>query len=199
MTRENEPLVTQAIGTPSGRLMHASIDLHAHLTRERELHAAVDSQGAQLAHIFKSIGPGAEPQTTLGQERTVSKLSTTCFAVTAALLATAAFAQPPQSPSGGSRPTPPGASSSPQPGGPTTTGQAPQPSAGGPRGEVPPRGEGPPPPSKAAHFRVEHGDDAVDVKCADDEPTRACADIAMQLLDRLGITQARTTGSAPQR
>jgi hypothetical protein len=35
------------------------------------------------------------------------------------------------------------------------------------------------------------------VKCADDEPMRACADIAMQLLDRLGITQARTTGAAP--
>jgi hypothetical protein len=128
----------------------------------------------------------------------VSKLSTICFAVTAALLTTAAFAQPPQS-SGGPRATAPGASSSPQPGGPTTTGQAPQPPGGGPRGDLSPRGEGPPPPSKAAHFRVEQGDDAVDVKCADDEPMRACADIAMQFLDRLGITQARTTGSAPQR
>jgi hypothetical protein len=37
----------------------------------------------------------------------------------------------------------------------------------------------------------------VDVKCADDEPTRACTDIAMQFLDRLGITQSRTTGAAP--
>jgi hypothetical protein len=64
---------------------------------------------------------------------------------------------------------------------------------------MPPRGEGPPPPSKAAHFRVEQGDNGIDVKCADDEPMRACADITMQLLDRLGITQARTTGSAPQR
>jgi hypothetical protein len=124
----------------------------------------------------------------------VLKQSTVCFGVAAALLATAAFAQPPQPPSGGPRPPAPGAVPSPlpQPGGPTTTtGQALQPPAGGPRSEGPP-----PPPSKAAHFRVEQGDNGIDVKCADDEPMRACADITMQLLDRLGITQARTTGSA---
>jgi hypothetical protein len=122
-------------------------------------------------------------------------LKTVYFGVAAALLATAAFAQPPQPPSGGTRTPAPGAAPlpSPQPGGPTTTGQGPQPLAGGPRGE------GPPPPSKAAHFRVEQGDNAIDVKCADEEPMRTCADIAMQFLDRLGIAQARTTGSAPQR
>jgi hypothetical protein len=122
------------------------------------------------------------------------KESSVYFGVTAVLLATAALAQPPQPPSSGPRPSAPGAAPSPppQPGGPITTGQAPQPPpAGGQRGEVPP------PPSKAAHFRVEQGDNAIDVKCADDEPMRACADIAMQLLDRLGITQARTTGAAP--
>jgi hypothetical protein len=110
------------------------------------------------------------------------KQSSVYFGVAAALLATAAFAQPPQPPSGGPRPSAPGAAPAPppQPGSPTTTtGQAPQ------------------PPSKAAHFRIEQGDNAIDVKCADDEPTRACSDIAMQFLDRLGITQARTTGSAP--
>jgi hypothetical protein len=124
----------------------------------------------------------------------VLKQSTVCFAVAAALLATAAFAQPPQPPSNGQRPSPPGAAPPPppQPGGTiAVTGQAPQPPAGSPRSE------GSPPPSKAAHFRVEQGDNAIDVKCADEEPMRACADIAMQLLDRLGITQARTTGSAP--
>jgi hypothetical protein len=124
----------------------------------------------------------------------VLKQSTVCFGVGAALLATAAFGQPPQPPSGGPRPPAPGAAPAPppQPGSPTTTtGQAPQPPAGGPRSE------GPPPPSKAAHFRIEQGDNAIDVKCADDEPMRACSDIAMQFLDRLGITQARTTGSAP--
>jgi hypothetical protein len=133
----------------------------------------------------------------------VLKYPTVCFVVAAALLATAALAQPPQPPSGGPRQPAPGAapSSSPQPGGPTNTGQTPQPPVGGARGEAPPRAEGPPPPppSKAAHFRVEQGDNAIDVKCADDEPMRACADIAMQFLDRLGIAQARTTGSAPQR
>jgi hypothetical protein len=119
------------------------------------------------------------------------KQSTVYFGVGAALLATAAFGQPPSS---GPRPSAPAAalSPAPQPGSPTTTtGQAPQPPAGGPRSE------GPPPPSKAAHFRIEQGDNAIDVKCADDEPMRACSDIAMQFLDRLGITQARTTGSAP--
>ncbi len=112
-----------------------------------------------------------------------------CFSLAAALLATAAFAQPP---SGGPRAPAPGTAPSPppQPGGPTT-GQGPQPSAGGPRSESPPA-----PPSKAAHFHVEQSDNGVDVKCADEEPMRACADITMQLLDRLGISQPRTTGSA---
>jgi hypothetical protein len=124
------------------------------------------------------------------------KHSTMCFGVAAALLATAAFAQAPQRPSASPRLPAHGAepSPSPQPNGPTTTGQAPQPAAGGQFGGGPPQ-----PPSKAAHFRVEQGDNAIDVKCADEEPMRACADIAMQFLDRLGITQARTTGSAPQR
>jgi hypothetical protein len=122
----------------------------------------------------------------------VLKQPTVCFGVGAALLATAAFAQPPQPPSSGSRPSAPAAAPSPapQPGGPTTTGQPPQPPGI-------PRSESPPPPSKGAHFRIEQGDNAIDVKCADEEPMRACADIAMQFLDRLGITQARTTGSAP--
>ena len=119
------------------------------------------------------------------------KQSTVCFGVGAALLATAASAQPPQPPSGGPRLSAPAASPAPQPGSPTaTTGQAPQPPAGSLRSDGPP-------PTKAAHFRVEQGDNAIDVKCADEEPMRACADIAMQFLDRLGITQARTTGSAP--
>jgi hypothetical protein len=128
--------------------------------------------------------------------------SSVCFGAGAALIATAALAQAPQPPARGPRPLSPGVapSSQPQPSGPTTTGQATQPPAGGPRGEAPPRAEAPPPPpSKAAHFRVEQGDNGIEVKCADDEPMRACADITMQFLDRLGITQPRTTGSAPQR
>jgi hypothetical protein len=131
--------------------------------------------------------------TAIGRERIVLKQSTISFGVAATLFATIAFAQPPQSPPNSPRPSAPGAASSPplQSSSPTATGQAPQPSLGGPPSERPL------PPSKAAHFRIEQGDNAIDVKCADEEPMRACSDIAMQFLDRLGITQARTTGSAP--
>ncbi|MDX7951212.1 hypothetical protein P7D22_08480, partial [Lichenihabitans sp. Uapishka_5] len=52
---------------------------------------------------------------------------------------------------------------------------------GGPQGHRPP----PPPPSRAAHFRIERGDTGLDVKCADDEPMKSCADIALQLLDKI--------------
>jgi hypothetical protein len=51
----------------------------------------------------------------------------------------------------------------------------------GPRGHMPP----PPPPSKGAHFRIESGETKIDVKCADDEPMKACADIMMQLIDKM--------------
>ena len=71
-------------------------------------------------------------------------------------------------------------------------GAPPPPPPGGPRGNRPPppppgafRGPPPPPPSRAAHFRLERGDSALDVKCAEDEPMKACADIALQMLDRL--------------
>ncbi len=43
----------------------------------------------------------------------------------------------------------------------------------------------PPPPSKAAHFRIEDGERKIDVKCADDEPMKACADIMMQIIDKM--------------
>jgi hypothetical protein len=109
------------------------------------------------------------------------KQSTVCVGAAVALLATTAMAQAPQPPSGPAR------SPNPQAVAPPT---APAPSA--------PRSEGPPP-SKAAHFRVEQGDSGIDVTCADDEPMRACADLAMQFLDRLGIGQLPTTGSAPAR
>jgi hypothetical protein len=104
----------------------------------------------------------------------VLKQSSVCLGIAAVFLANAAFAQAPPPPSGGLRPAP---------------GVAPPP--GGPQHEAPS------PPSKGAHFRIEQGENMMDVTCADDEPTRACADIAMQFLDRLGITQSQTTGSAP--
>jgi hypothetical protein len=109
------------------------------------------------------------------------KQSTVCVVAAAALVATTAFAQAPQPPSARA-PNPPAA------------GQSTPPPPSAPRRE-----EGPPPPSKAAHFRVEQGESGIDVTCADDEPMRACADLAMQFLDRLGISQSPTTGSAPAR
>ncbi|MGO8093061.1 hypothetical protein [Rhizobium leguminosarum] len=49
------------------------------------------------------------------------------------------------------------------------------------RGHRPP----PPPPSKAAHFRIEDGNTRIDLKCAEDEPMKACADLLLQVMDRL--------------
>ncbi|CUW91180.1 hypothetical protein N5C66_17100 [Rhizobium pusense] len=66
-------------------------------------------------------------------------------------------------------PPPPG------PGGPKEAGWR-----GGPHGK-----RMPPPPSKAAHFRIEDGERKIDVKCADDEPMKACADIMMQIIDKM--------------
>ena len=61
----------------------------------------------------------------------------------------------------------------------------PPPPPGGPG----PRGQRPPPPPRAAHFRLQRGDAMVDVKCADGEPVRACADLALQMVDRLQSMQ----------
>ncbi|TCU28381.1 hypothetical protein EV131_102213 [Rhizobium laguerreae] len=47
------------------------------------------------------------------------------------------------------------------------------------------RGHRPPPPSKAAHFRIEDGNTRIDLKCAEDEPMKACADLLLQVIDRL--------------
>ena len=38
---------------------------------------------------------------------------------------------------------------------------------------------------RALIFAFEDGDAAVDVKCADDEPMKPCADITLQILDKL--------------
>ena len=42
-----------------------------------------------------------------------------------------------------------------------------------------------PPPTKAAVFRFHKGDARVDIKCAEDEPTKACVDAASTLIDKL--------------
>jgi hypothetical protein len=160
----------------------------AHLARSRRRHPSYHRNANRMSLLMEK-----GYATVICRERIVLKQSTISFGVAATLFATIAFAQPPQPPSNSPRSPAPGAAPSPPPqsNGPTATGPAPQPSLGAPLSERPP------PPSKAAHFRIEQGDNAIDVKCADEEPMRACSDIAMQFLDRLGITQARTTGSAP--
>ncbi|GJE38713.1 hypothetical protein [Methylobacterium persicinum] len=100
-----------------------------------------------------------------------------CLAgVATLLLGTAAMAQTP--PPRGPRPGPEADAPPPPP-----------PPPGGPgfgRGpDAPPPPPPPPPPSKAAHFVFQRGDARIDVKCADDEPTKACADTITQLLDKL--------------
>jgi hypothetical protein len=93
--------------------------------------------------------------------------------VAALLSGTVAFAQTPPPPPGGPRPGPEAGAPPPPPppGGPQR----------GPDGPPPP----PPPPPKGAHFILERGDARIDVKCADDDPTKACADITLQMLDKL--------------
>ena len=54
-----------------------------------------------------------------------------------------------------------------------------------PRGPAP-RGQRPTPtPERAAHFRLQRGDALLDVKCAEEESMKTCADLALQMADRL--------------
>jgi hypothetical protein len=39
--------------------------------------------------------------------------------------------------------------------------------------------------SKAAYFSIDDGNTKIDIKCADDEPTKVCADLLLQILDKL--------------
>ncbi len=40
-------------------------------------------------------------------------------------------------------------------------------------------------PSKAARFHIETGEANIGIKCADDEPMKACADFTLQVLDKI--------------
>ncbi|HCV71813.1 MAG TPA: hypothetical protein DHE23_10715 [Agrobacterium sp.] len=95
------------------------------------------------------------------------------------IAAGSSFAQQPPPPPGpadaGSRVDAPPPPPAPGPGGPREAGWR-----DGPHGR-----RMPPPPSKAAHFRIEDGERKIDVKCADDEPMKACADIMMQIIDKM--------------
>ena len=61
------------------------------------------------------------------------------------------------------------------PGAPVGPGPADAPPSAAPKG----------PNVKAAHFILQDGDAMVDVKCADDDSMKACADITLQILDKL--------------
>lgn len=54
----------------------------------------------------------------------------------------------------------------------------------GPAGAQPPSAPKPPP-GKSAHFILQDGDAMVDVKCSDDESMKTCAEITLQILDKL--------------
>ncbi|WP_027683945.1 hypothetical protein [Rhizobium leguminosarum] len=121
----------------------------------------------------------------------------------AALAGTAFAQQPPAPPSAGTPPAaaepgspppppPPSPSASdddgPMMGGPDAPpGDRPNYRWHGRRGDMGFRGHRPPPlpPSKAAHFRIEDGNTRIDLKCAEDEPMKACADLLLQVMDRL--------------
>lgn len=45
----------------------------------------------------------------------------------------------------------------------------------------------PPPQGARFHVHVNRGETRVDVRCAEDEPMRACVDAANALLDKLGV------------
>jgi len=50
--------------------------------------------------------------------------------------------------------------------------------------ELPPGMPFPPPP-KGAFFHLQRGDAQIAVKCADDEPTKACIEAVSQLFDKV--------------
>ncbi|MFC7737854.1 hypothetical protein ACFQX4_18925 [Roseomonas sp. GCM10028921] len=48
-----------------------------------------------------------------------------------------------------------------------------------------------PPPSRAARFHLERGDATIDIRCVEGEPSRACVEAALLLLDKVGTLPAR--------
>ncbi|MFF0950262.1 hypothetical protein ACFYE9_22095 [Rhizobium leguminosarum] len=118
----------------------------------------------------------------------------------AALAGTAFAQQPPAPPSAGTPPAAAEPGSPPPPPSPSTAdddeqmtdrpdarpGDRPDYRWHGRRGDMGFRGHRPPPPpSKAAHFRIEDGNTRIDLKCAEDEPMKVCADLLLQVMDRL--------------
>lgn len=112
-----------------------------------------------------------------------------------ALLTGGAMAQQAPAPNG-AQAAPPPAAAAPGPMG-ADAGAPPPPPPGGPRGPGPGPKLPPPPPPRGAHFLLTRGDASLDVKCADDEPMKNCADIALQMLDKLQAMPATGAASTP--
>ncbi len=85
----------------------------------------------------------------------------------------------------------------PPPGGPRAGGPVPGgPGGPGPMGDRGPAGPDgrrgpPPPPPRGAHIDMQRGDIRLNLQCAEDEPTKTCADIAIQMLDHLQAPRAQ--------
>jgi hypothetical protein len=82
----------------------------------------------------------------------------------------------------------------PPPGGPQAQDAGPPPPPPGERGPRGPKGDRPPPPPRGAAIRIEHSADGIvrlEVKCAESDTTKDCADVAAQLLDKLSAATAR--------
>jgi hypothetical protein len=101
------------------------------------------------------------------------------------LSATAAFAQSPP------------ADTSPLPKAPPkVTADNPPPRTPGPRGPGPDMGHHLPPLERGARIQVENGRTRVDLRCADSDSTRECADALVQILDTLQASSSTDGASA---
>ena len=77
----------------------------------------------------------------------------------------------------------------PPPGGPRAGGPGPM-ADRGPAGPDGRRGP-PPPPPRGAHIDLQRGDLRLNLQCAEEEPTKTCADLAMQMVDHLQAPRAQ--------
>lgn len=65
----------------------------------------------------------------------------------------------------------------------------------GPRADMGHRPPPPPPRERGARFHIEDGRTRIDIRCADGEPTKACGDVVLQILDRLQTPSADDNNS----
>lgn len=113
------------------------------------------------------------------------------IAIGGLLIASGAMAQPAPPPPPGAAIGSPVDKATPVRGGPDADAPPPPGGARGPRGDRP---MPPPPPPRGASVHVERGGDGsmrVDVHCAERDATRDCADVASQLIDKIGVAKTK--------